>query len=489
MGTIYYNLGYLGTDEVVECSAVDLIGEYVGQTRPKTRAQLDMAVGKVLLVDDAFQLLKGHFALEALQELVSCLASDRYSHKMVVILAGYTEEMKFLMKTSGALTSLFPNEVFFKDMKAQDCLRLLDRELDNISVTAPFLKDENSEQYGKLSKLMRALSLGPSWGNARDIMSLAKTMKSTLFKEFFEANRDQVLGNQAQSTNTLPALSAEQAISCVKEMIQQRRRCMTPKAFPFDPEPELSNDDLRFARAFAFADVPILSIRVHTVVQEAQPRLLQAHRSVLDEFSTPEDIRATRPQAIQTTIYLTTSMSGLLGYPMSSGLGYPSIHASDDLLFQRPSAAYEQAYREIEELDDESDHDASNALSQNEPPSLDPELDHNTHGNLTIATQDPSVSYENELPRDLDQLSRVIEQEIAPETTPEKSITKTSRKDQFRRQFGEVLSEETKRALKDMNCCSQGFAWKRDLGRHVCAGGTHYMYDKDLRNYMDSNGY
>lgn len=70
---------------------MDIIGEYAGQTRPKTRAKLDMAVGKVLLVGDAFQQVKGPYPLEALQELVTCLASDKYAHKMVVILAGYTE--------------------------------------------------------------------------------------------------------------------------------------------------------------------------------------------------------------------------------------------------------------------------------------------------------------------------------------------------------------------------------------------------------------
>jgi hypothetical protein len=66
MGMIYYSLGYLGTNEVVECSAVDLSGECVGQARPKTRTQLDKALGKVLLVDNAFQPLKGPFELEAL---------------------------------------------------------------------------------------------------------------------------------------------------------------------------------------------------------------------------------------------------------------------------------------------------------------------------------------------------------------------------------------------------------------------------------------
>jgi SpoVK/Ycf46/Vps4 family AAA+-type ATPase len=47
MGQIYYDMGFLASAEVVECSASDLVAQYVGQTGPKTRKLLEKALGKV----------------------------------------------------------------------------------------------------------------------------------------------------------------------------------------------------------------------------------------------------------------------------------------------------------------------------------------------------------------------------------------------------------------------------------------------------------
>ena len=53
MGKVYYDMGFLAKADVVECSAKDLIGEYVGQTGPKTQKLIESALGKVLFCDEA----------------------------------------------------------------------------------------------------------------------------------------------------------------------------------------------------------------------------------------------------------------------------------------------------------------------------------------------------------------------------------------------------------------------------------------------------
>lgn len=63
MGKVFYDAGFLGSAEVVECSTSDIIGQYVGQTGPKVRAVLDKALGKVLFIDEAYRLASGgHYA-------------------------------------------------------------------------------------------------------------------------------------------------------------------------------------------------------------------------------------------------------------------------------------------------------------------------------------------------------------------------------------------------------------------------------------------
>lgn len=57
MAEFYYEIGILSTKEYVECSASDLVAQYVGQSGPKTREALTKALGKVLFIDEAYRLL------------------------------------------------------------------------------------------------------------------------------------------------------------------------------------------------------------------------------------------------------------------------------------------------------------------------------------------------------------------------------------------------------------------------------------------------
>lgn len=48
-------MGMLSSTEVVDCTASDMIGQYVGQTGPKTRKQMEKGLGKVLFIDEAYR--------------------------------------------------------------------------------------------------------------------------------------------------------------------------------------------------------------------------------------------------------------------------------------------------------------------------------------------------------------------------------------------------------------------------------------------------
>src|SRR5580698_6081405 len=105
MGRVFYDMGILSSDEVVECSASDLVGQYVGQTGPKTKKLFEKGLGKVLFVDEAYRLSEGHFAKEAVDELVGILTDETFKSKLVVILAGYDQEMNKLLAVNPGLSS------------------------------------------------------------------------------------------------------------------------------------------------------------------------------------------------------------------------------------------------------------------------------------------------------------------------------------------------------------------------------------------------
>ncbi|KAI0902726.1 P-loop containing nucleoside triphosphate hydrolase protein [Ustulina deusta] len=88
MGKVFYDMGFLAAKDVIECSATDLIGEYVGHTGPKTKRIFDTSLGRVLFLDEAYKLAEGPYGKEAMVEIVNNLAKDNYRNKLVVILAG-----------------------------------------------------------------------------------------------------------------------------------------------------------------------------------------------------------------------------------------------------------------------------------------------------------------------------------------------------------------------------------------------------------------
>ncbi|KAK1255081.1 hypothetical protein MKX08_009076 [Trichoderma sp. CBMAI-0020] len=93
MGEVFHEIGFLSIAEVIECSATDLLGQYVGQTAPKARRKLHESLGRVLLIDEAHRFLQNQYAAEALDELIYFLTLPANLGKVVVILAGHIEDM------------------------------------------------------------------------------------------------------------------------------------------------------------------------------------------------------------------------------------------------------------------------------------------------------------------------------------------------------------------------------------------------------------
>ncbi|CAN9351619.1 unnamed protein product [Alternaria alternata] len=93
MGKIFYDMGFLSQASVEECSATDLIGQYVGQTGPKVQKLMEKAISKVLFINEAYRLAEGRFATKAMDKLVDCLTKPKFAQRLVVILAGYDKDI------------------------------------------------------------------------------------------------------------------------------------------------------------------------------------------------------------------------------------------------------------------------------------------------------------------------------------------------------------------------------------------------------------
>lgn len=124
---LFYNLGMLQTSNVKAVGRADLVGEYVGQTEPKTMAVVKEAMGGVLFIDEAYQLTKSggsnDFGRVAVETLLVPLEEDR--DKFIAILAGYTDDMNEFMRANEGLRSRIPRTIEFPDYTPEEIAQIV----------------------------------------------------------------------------------------------------------------------------------------------------------------------------------------------------------------------------------------------------------------------------------------------------------------------------------------------------------------------------
>lgn len=228
MGQVYYDMGFLSSTEVIECSASDLVGQYVGQTGPKTRKLFEKALGKVLFVDEAYRLSEGHFAKEAMDELVGILTQETFRGKLIVILAGYDREMNDLLAVNSGLASRFPDEIIFTNMSPGHCLQVLSNKLKKKGIKMSNLEDSTSATYLRMFELIQELSGLPSWGNARDIDTLSKKMTTHVFTTLKSPRGD-------SDPDDGLVLRDDDAIACTETMLLDRKERVSNVPLPKEP--------------------------------------------------------------------------------------------------------------------------------------------------------------------------------------------------------------------------------------------------------------
>jgi hypothetical protein len=117
IGRIFGAMGVLKKGHLVETDRSGLVAEYIGQTGPKTQAKINEALDGVLFVDEAYSLATADrqdtYGSEALQALLKRAEDDR--ERLVVILAGYPDEMVTMLKSNPGLSSRFNRVLHFED--------------------------------------------------------------------------------------------------------------------------------------------------------------------------------------------------------------------------------------------------------------------------------------------------------------------------------------------------------------------------------------
>lgn len=417
MGQVFYDMGFLSAVEVIECSASDLVGQYVGQTGPKTRAQLDKALGKVLFVDEAYRLSEGNFATEAINELVDLLTKQTYKGKIVVILAGYAEEINHLISVNPGLSSRFPEEITFKNMGPESCLQLLESTVRRQQIEMPDLGDALTELHAEMIMLLEQLASLPSWGNARDIISLSNSIAAS------------ILGAESDPSKPLIA-SPENIINHTKALlIQKQGRRVNPRL----PKPY---------------EIP---------AQMTQSRDIEPH--VISKGSnTATAIQKTAKPKPEETSHSTTD-------PRDPGVSdevWKQLQA-DKAAAERISKSSEQAIKAQRQDYDAKRLEQAKAVERNLSAQRQQTAGKKQEEIVAIQRQ-------REEARLKEQDAQIAAQKARAELERLRRVEETRKRDEARVQS----------RLQQIGKCVAGFQWIRQPGGYRCAGGSHFVTDAQL---------
>ncbi len=167
LSQIYRSLGVVERGHLVETDRSGLVAGFVGQTATKVTEVFDRANEGVLLVDEAYSLTRGgekDFGREAIDTLVKLVEDRRDS--VVVILAGYPEEMAALVQANPGMHSRFPRTIQFDDYTNEELLKIFAL----IAGSQEYHLDESGEQ--RVLAFFNAQDRGHGFGNGRAARNL-----------------------------------------------------------------------------------------------------------------------------------------------------------------------------------------------------------------------------------------------------------------------------------------------------------------------------
>ncbi|SNX66221.1 SpoVK/Ycf46/Vps4 family AAA+-type ATPase [Streptomyces sp. TLI_55] len=173
-GELLMTLGVLPRGQLVEVARADLVGRYVGHTAQSTREVFQRALGGVLFIDEAYTLTpagsagSSDFGREAVDTLLKLMEDHR--DEVVVIVAGYTEEMSDFLASNPGLMSRFSRRVEFTDYTADELVTIVRRHAE-----------ANGYECGPgtgavLREYFDSLPRDRSFGNARLARQVLETM-------------------------------------------------------------------------------------------------------------------------------------------------------------------------------------------------------------------------------------------------------------------------------------------------------------------------
>ena len=188
-----------GSGEFVEIHGRDLVDKYVGWTAQKVHDIVEKSIGGVLFIDEAYSLvsnIRGSFEDEAIATLIKEMEDHR--NEICIILAGYTEEMKELIKLNPGFESRIQFTINFPDYNQNELLEIF----NGLCKKEKYKLAENSKEL--LIDNFKKTKNKDNFGNGRYVRNLFEKAK-------FE-QADRVIETSSKAVDYISKADIEKAI-------------------------------------------------------------------------------------------------------------------------------------------------------------------------------------------------------------------------------------------------------------------------------------
>jgi hypothetical protein len=216
---IYKELGVLEKGHLVCTDRAGLVANYVGQTASKVETVVQEAIGGVLFIDEAYSLAppnsQNDFGQEAIQQLL--LLMENHRKELVVIVAGYPEEMGRFLEANPGLKSRFTKKLHFEDFSPGDLVKIFEK----------FCTDNDYRLHERArDKLLRSMQTAYSrrdktFGNAR--------FARNLFEEATKNLANRVVSSSLSNCSVLEVITEDDISDCI---VSTEQLSSTARRFP-----------------------------------------------------------------------------------------------------------------------------------------------------------------------------------------------------------------------------------------------------------------
>ncbi|GME34132.1 NFX1-type zinc finger-containing protein 1 [Neofusicoccum parvum] len=466
MGKVYYDMGFLASAEVVECSATDLVGEYIGHTGPKTQKLLEKALGKILFIDEAYRLADSRFSNEAMDEIVDCVTKPKFANKMIIILAGYDADINRLMSTNPGLTSRFPESMNFRALTSQECSDLLGQLLTGKkNLDAAVLNPPSPAFRARLVGLLDALAALPSWANARDVKTLVKSIFGRIMRAGKPSRRPRTVSEACvvEELEKMLQERARRASAAGQRTTRPASSCATPQASSNAPsQPPVNAGGSGGAQSVKEKDKVDDKDKNKPAEEETKgPDARPRQENGADEGDEQRDA------GVSDEVWEQLQRDKL------------AVDAAERE-YERLAAREKEIKKEIKTAEDD-DKNRSEDAPKDEAEGMDGQPQEDTNSD----EQCKEEHERNRMQKILEQRRR-DEEEARRREELERKRKELADIERRRKKMEEEKRKEAKKqaCLKRMGVCPVGYRWIKQSSGYRCAGGSHWVSGADISRWM-----